>query len=143
DIICFQEFFRFPDRMKFNEFQYKYYHRIKGRPPQAIYSKFPIINKGSLDFPDTGNNAIFADIVIREDTIRVFDFHLQSLKIDSDMREFEDNEIGKKVYKSIGDGFKKQQDQVKILLKAIQASPYKNIICGDMNNSPYAFVYRK
>lgn len=144
DIICFQEFFRFEKRrMKFDGYQYQFFNERQGRPPQAIYSKYPIIKTGDLDFPSTGNNAIYADIVIKNDTIRVFDFHLQSLKIDTDVEQFGDKEKGKKLYKNIGYGFKKQQSQLEILLKAVNTSPYKKIICGDMNNSPYSYVYRK
>jgi len=48
---------------------------------QAIFSKFPIVKSGSIEFPNTANNAIYADIVKGSDTIRIYNVHLQSLRI--------------------------------------------------------------
>jgi hypothetical protein len=38
---------------------------------QAIFSKYPIIDQGNLVFPNSNNNAIFADIKTWKDIIRV------------------------------------------------------------------------
>src|SRR5690606_8767334 len=73
DIVCFQEFDHRRDKENnFEAYQYSYVNIEPGKVVQAIFSKFPIVNKGSLDFPDTANNAIFADIVIQKDTVRVY-----------------------------------------------------------------------
>lgn len=47
----------------------------------AIFSKFPIKNRGSLIFPNTirGNEAMFADIQTGKNTLRVYNIHLQSI----------------------------------------------------------------
>ena len=48
----------------------------------GIFSKYPMINKGSVDFPEDGNNnAIYVDIVKKKDTLRIFNVHFQSLNI--------------------------------------------------------------
>ena len=41
-----------------------------------------------MDFPESRNSAMWADIVVRKDTIRVFNNHLQTTQIDESDREF-------------------------------------------------------
>ncbi len=49
----------------------------------AIYSKFPIVNSGHLDFEGTNNSILWADVAVRRDTVRVFCAHLQTTDIKS------------------------------------------------------------
>jgi len=140
DIVCIQEFAA--EEIDFSEFPYTYEKIVVDKMGQAIFSKYPIINKQSLDFQKTGNNVIFADIVVKEDTLRVFNMHLQSHKIDQDLRNL-DKEKGEKLTKQMGSSFQTQQDQLEKLLKALEESPYPNIIAGDMNNTAFSYAYRK
>lgn len=108
----------------------------------AIFSKYPIINKHSLDFPQNGNNnAIYVDIVKNEDTLRVYNVHFQSLNIKPEIHELQ-NEDSKKLVGRIGNGFKLQQMQAEILLEDVQRSPHKNVILGDFNNTAFSYIYR-
>ncbi|MCM4159316.1 endonuclease [Antarcticibacterium flavum] len=108
----------------------------------AIFSKYPIVNEHSLDFPQRGNNnAIYVDIVKNEDTLRVYNVHFQSLNIKPEIHELQ-NEDSKKLVGRIGSGFKEQQIQAEILLHDINDSPYKNIILGDFNNTAFSYIYR-
>ncbi|HSP41117.1 MAG TPA: endonuclease/exonuclease/phosphatase family protein, partial [Gillisia sp.] len=57
----------------------------------AIFSKYPIINRQSLDFPEDGNNnTIFVDIVKEKDTLRIFNVHFQSLIIKPGLQDIKD-----------------------------------------------------
>src|SRR5690606_14873962 len=76
-ILCLQEFY-YTKEDKFEEFPYRYVNYKTKETGQAIFSKFPIVNSGSLNFPNSGNNAIFADIVRDNDTVRIYNLHLQS-----------------------------------------------------------------
>jgi endonuclease/exonuclease/phosphatase family metal-dependent hydrolase len=58
---------------------------------QAIFSKFPIIDQGNIVFPNSNNNVIYADIKKGKDIIRVYNMHLQSIKISPDVDEINDN----------------------------------------------------
>ncbi len=108
----------------------------------AIFSKYPIVNQHSLDFPQRGNNnAIYVDIVKNEDTLRVYNVHFQSLNIKPEIHELQ-NEDSKKLVGRIGSGFKEQQIQAEILLEDVNDSPYKNIILGDFNNTAFSYIYR-
>lgn len=142
DILCVQDYFK-TDSISFDLFPYSYV-QTKGKNAtsgQAIFSNFPIINKGSLDFPNTFNNAIFADIALENDTIRVFNVHLESLKIIPE--EVLEKEVSEKLIHRVGQAFVMQQKQTERLLKTIENTPYKSVICADMNNSAFSYVYRK
>ena len=81
DIVCLQEFHNKKEGAFSYPYKYFKYNSTTNRVGQAILSKYPIINNGSLNFSRYGNNAIFADIVKGKDTIRVYNLHLQSFHI--------------------------------------------------------------
>lgn len=139
DILVMQDYLERQD-VKFKAYSHKYI-KLVGTSGQAIYSKYPILNKGSLDFPNTGNNAIYADIVIKKDTLRVFNLHLESLKINPSVKELQND--SEKLIARVGNSFKKQEKQTEMVLKKINETPYKVIIAGDLNNSAFSYVYRK
>ncbi len=143
DIFCAQEFYNNPD-INFSQYKYKYeYFNHNSRElALVIFSKFPFINKGSLNFEKTANNVIFADVVIRKDTVRVYNIHLQSHRISSKTDELAKAD-SQKLLKRIGVSFKKQQSQAEQLIAHMKSSPYKNIIMGDFNNTAYSYVYNK
>lgn len=143
DIICFQEYHP-QDNVDFSFYKYKYENLsgIRVQYGQAIFSKYPIIESGSVEFPNTANNAIYADVVKNEDTIRIYNVHLQSLHIDADVENLK-NEDSERLIKRIGETFKMQQLQTELFLKHKEKSPYKIVISGDFNNTPYSYVYKE
>jgi len=108
----------------------------------AIFSKYPIINQASLDFPQHGNNnAIYADVLINKtDTVRIFNVHFQSLNIKPGIDDLQ-KEDSKKLLGRIGYGFSLQQEQAELLVAAIEQSPYKTVISGDFNNTSFSYIY--
>lgn len=143
DVVCFQEYFP-DDNVDLSFYKYKYEElsgqRVKNG--QAIYSKYPIIKSGSIDFPNTENNAIYADIVKGIDTIRIYNVHLQSSGVNADIENF-NKENSERFLKRVAKTFKMQQSQTELFLSHKEKSPYKMIVCGDFNNTPYSYVYRK
>lgn len=109
---------------------------------QAIFSKFPIINKGLVEFPNTYNNAIFVDVVRGEDTLRIYNVHLQSLKIDVNHELLNVKNSGH-LFRQVEKTFSLQQEQAKLFLRHKRQSPYKTIVCGDFNNTAYSYVYKE
>ena len=142
DILAIQEFY--PEKKL--DIKYPYSVVIKNSKnsaaSQAFYSKYKIIKKGSLNFVESGNNGIFADIVIQKDTIRFYNIHLQSFSIDTRKENFgeKDSEslLNRFKYK-----FKQQADQTELILEHQEKSPYRTIIIGDFNNNAFSWVYRK
>ena len=142
DILCVQEHARTRHRQLK---QYPYRSEtpyVTKRTIQAIFSKFPIINSGSLDLPDTMNNIIYADITRENDTVRVYNIHLQSFRIVPSKDDFADGEKSEKIYRRMVNTFSKQLEQAEIFRDHLETSPYKNIVCGDFNNTQFSNVYK-
>ncbi|WP_131819027.1 endonuclease/exonuclease/phosphatase family protein [Flagellimonas flava] len=143
DVICIQEYNETSDDW-LDTYPYRRvapYSRTVKRTIQAILSKYPIINNGSLNLPQTSNNIIYADLVVSTDTIRVYNTHLESFKIVPSSRTFSSDQ-SEKNYKRLVSTFAKQQEQVKILNEHRAKSPYKTIVCGDFNNTQFSHVYK-
>jgi len=142
-IIAFQEFHK-NQKEAFSSYPYQHV-ALRGKKKkvgQAIFSKVPIINKGSIDFPKTSNNAIYIDIVQNNDTIRIYNLHLQSLRIDHKNEEFSQKN-SERLLKRMATAFKMQQSQVDLFEANRKNCNYKTIILGDFNNSQFSYVYKK
>ena len=84
DIVTFQEYY--PNKevsLAYND-SFEKLNGGKRGSGLAIFSKYKIVNKGSLDFENSNNNAIFIDIIRNIDTIRVYNIHLESFGIKPD-----------------------------------------------------------
>lgn len=149
DILCIQEFNESANvefRVYKNRFVFMQGKKIK--TGQAIFSKYKIINKGNIEFPESDNLVIFADIKVGNDTVRVYNMHLQSIKISPDVSEIQDSvsinqSKSEMLFKRISKAFMQQQNQAEILTNHTKECPYPMLICGDMNNSAFSYVYRK
>lgn len=143
DVISFQEFKTNPN-IVLDAYAYKFekLSAQDGTIGQVIASKFPIVNSGSIEFPETHNNAIYVDIVKDTDTLRVYNIHLESLRISADVARLkaEDSEA---LVKKTSETFKIQQTQAELFLAHKNQSGYKTIITGDFNNTPYSYVYKQ
>jgi len=123
--------------------QYKYSHIVlKGTKRQAglaIFSQYKIVGKGNLDFKDTYNNAIWADLKIGKDTLRVYNVHLQSYKIvkPEDLVGQDKAKVSHKLQKV----FQKQYEQAQIIEQQVEKSPYPVVIGGDFNNTAFSAAY--
>lgn len=140
DIICFQEANRI-GLTQLKQYPFKYITPFtSGNSTQAILSKYPIVGNGSLEFPETANNALYADIKYKGDTIRIYNLHLQSYKI----RPSRVRNVRRVVraYNKMRKAFVKQEEQVQIFDRHRKESPFSTILCTDFNNTPFSNVYR-
>jgi endonuclease/exonuclease/phosphatase family metal-dependent hydrolase len=148
DILCLQEYSESAHiDLKVYPYQYVMMQGDRIKTGQGIFSKFPIIDKGKLEFPNSNNNAVYADIKKGIDTIRVYSIHLQSIRITPDVDEINnEGAIDQKksgiIFRRISKAFRAQQQQAEIIMNDKKECPYPIIICGDMNNSPFSYVYR-
>ena len=142
DILCVQEYHK-NETIQFN-YPYRYIHTGKKNRKfgDAIFSKFKIINSGSLNFTNTNNNAIFADIIKGNDTVRIYNIHLESLKINPQEETF-NQENSQKLRLRLEEAFKKQENQVNLIKEHQKKVTYKTIICGDFNNTAFSWVYHQ
>jgi endonuclease/exonuclease/phosphatase family metal-dependent hydrolase len=150
DLLCIQEYSSSAHiDLKVYPHKYILMEGNKIKTGQAIFSKFPIIDQGNIVFPNSNNNVIFADIKKGKDIIRVYNMHLQSIKISPDVNEISENidginkEKSQMLFYRISKAFKQQQQQAEIFKEHKKDCKYPIIICGDMNNSAFSYVYRR
>jgi endonuclease/exonuclease/phosphatase family metal-dependent hydrolase len=170
DVYCIQEFFHqdknkfFPTKdtlIKLLEAPYfhdRYSHNSRARKNYGIvmFSKYPMISKGDVIFDDpenkSNNYCIFADIVKNKDTFRIYNVHLQSIKLQQDDYKVfgdkeENNMNGKKpsnvklMIKKLKEAYPIRANQAKKVVEHIETSPYEVIVCGDFNDTPLSYVY--
>lgn len=146
DIVCFQEY---AERMvDLSDWKYKYVV-ISAPDGNAIFSKYPIVNKSSRRFEDN-SSSIYADIRMPSGRIvRVYCVHLNSLGIApgevNDLPGKPSDEIKSEVkglIRRLDRGFRGQQKQIELLRADMDSSPYPNIVMGDFNNTPFSYTYR-
>ena len=168
DVICFQEFYQkdrptdFKTRdtilkfMKFRDYHERSAHKNYSRQNFGIYlfSKYPIIAKGDVIFDTQSekdfNYCIFVDIVKNQDTFRIYNAHLQSIKLQGDYYTKKDplNNMASKstirlILEKLQLAYPKRAEQAKIVMKHIENSPYPTIVCGDFNDTPMSFTYQQ
>ena len=110
DIICFQEFFH-EDTGAFNTLdtlkriqranKVHIVHTAHVKKVNhwgiATFSAYPIVNRGELKFRDsTDNISIYTDLKIKEDTVRVYNLHLESIRFRSEDYKALETLTGKK-----------------------------------------------
>jgi len=143
DILAIQEFYN-AEASKFDHYPYKYLQGLPGskKVVQTIFSKYEIVNKGSLVFNSNGNNTIFVDVVKGKDTIRIYNIHLASFNINPESVDF-GQENSEKLFKRAKKVFQKQLPQVEKILAHQKKCPYKVILMGDFNNTAFSWAYKK
>lgn len=146
DIVCLQEFYPLKNISKRIIDNGAYYNAtFKKRYNVAIYSKYPIVDKGLL-FPDSEfNNVLYADVQKGDEIFRIYSVHLQSMGIKPE--KIQDREGIQTEYEDVKirliQGAKERAEQIRILLDHADKSPYPVIIAGDFNDTPYSFNYFK
>lgn len=167
DILCLQEFYSSDEPNDFHNedtlrkmlnakrthILYTFTERENDHWGIATYTKFPIIKKGRIDFNVRSNNVcIYTDMLIGNDTVRVYNMHLQSIAFDKKDYKFLDevnssgessNEVekSKTILRRIKRAFIKRADQADIVANHIRNCKYKVIVCGDFNDTPASYAY--
>ena len=142
DILCVQEYSE--NKTIEEAFKYKFikYSGKKKSFGHAIFSKFPLINQGSIDFKESANRIVFSDIIIEKDTVRLYNIHFQSLRINPKEENFGEEDANK-LRDRISNVFQKQQGQVELFLLHQKAVDYPIIVAGDFNNTAFSWLYRR
>jgi endonuclease/exonuclease/phosphatase family metal-dependent hydrolase len=164
DIICLQEYFVPGDpeakgKLIKSSLGQNYHSHIKliGWKKNryygiATFSRFPIVNKGEIVHPGSSSLTIFTDVMIQNDTFRIYNNHLQSFrlkKMDGSLIEemtSEDNETFDEVKSlsfSLKKGFVRRSVQAQVVKEHIRNSKYPVIVAGDFNDTPVSYTYRK
>lgn len=166
DIACFQEYytedsdvFRNTDTLveilKTKYYHYSYTtHRVHNTKHWGIimFSKYPIINKGEINFNTKGSNTTtFADLLINKDTVRIYNAHLESIRFKKPdyeyVADFKDNVEEKnwsglrRIYNRLKNAFIKRSAETDHISNHMKACNYPIIFCGDFNDPPSSYSY--
>ena len=168
DILCLQEFYTSEEKGDFNNIdtltsllsaknkhiEYTTTLRKLDHWGIATFTKFPIIKQGKIDFNTRANNiCIYTDVIIKKDTVRIYNMHLQSISFTKDdyrfIEELNDdttdtqNEIerSKNILRRLKRAFVKRATQAEIIAEHINICPYPIILCGDFNDTPASYTY--
>jgi len=142
DVLAIQEFYRIKNHKLKYPYSYADKKRVGSSSKMAIYSKHKIIDKGSLEFKNSGNNAIFVDILKNKDTLRIYNVHLQSLSIDKNKENFGQKD-SEKLIGRFKQTFTQQAEQVELILTHQKKCAHKKIILGDFNNTAFSWAYKQ
>ncbi|MBN3583060.1 endonuclease/exonuclease/phosphatase family protein [Algoriphagus aestuarii] len=126
------------------------YQVIEGNPEKrsyglAIFSRYPVVHEGKVFDKSGTNGAIFADILYHKDTIRIYNAHLESMRINSSGLEDLDGvrENYRQTLGKLHRGSLERSKQLSVLVEHFQNSPHPVILMGDLNEVPYSYTYFK
>ncbi|QQS52515.1 MAG: endonuclease/exonuclease/phosphatase family protein [Bacteroidota bacterium] len=166
DIVCFQEFTTYTKVVGETE---KYTNRLLEHTPYshiryttasdrnkrkfgvATYSRYPIVRRGSIQFDHSYNSCIYSDVLFQDDTVRIYNLHLQSIHLNKNYTLLDSlaypnakrfDEV-KDISGRVRDAFIRRAHQVDVVRRHIEASPYPVILCGDFNDTPVSYSYHQ
>ncbi len=164
DIICFQEFMvkntgnfgleSITQKLDFAPYKHiKYiYEGSKNKVGLAIFSKYPIIHTGSKYLSDHDQLYIYADIKIKEDTIRIVNNYLESNRFSQKQINLIDSITSKSpkekkneylgIIRNMKSAYIKRAEQANHIHDEILLSPHPVIVTGDFNDTPVSYSYQ-
>lgn len=161
DVICFQEFFTrrkgefdLIDSVK-KRLKLKYYYFVPTIDNNyeaaglAIFSRYPIDNKGEVPFSQMpGNGSIYADIKVEGQLFRIYNVHLQSISFQKEDYDYIDKvttkmnteyKSSRRIASMLKAAFERRSEQVKIMKAEMQKCKLPFVIAGDFNDTPASY----
>lgn len=142
DIVCFQEF-SINQAPSFNSYPYQEFipYKEKGLIGTSILSKFPLNNTKTIVFPSSSNGGMQTDLIQGKDTLRIYNLHFESLRLD--VRDtLLTAQYSQKIRKKLSEVFLRQQQQVNVFQKESKKNKLPSILCTDLNNTAYSKSYK-
>ena len=159
DIIGFEEFysqytrFNICDSLKrmlhFNQFYFEPFNITRyDSTGLALFSKYPIINKGVVKLSSEQDNTpgIFIDITYQSRVVRIYCFHLKSLRLDppdpADNSLINPSRL-KEIFTKLKAAFIIRAQQVNLIRNDVAKCPYPYIFLGDFNDTPSSYAFNQ
>lgn len=138
DVILAQEFGN-----EFNLPTYK--HRTDAAAYVATNSKTKILKVQNIDIGKNGS-ALYTDVEINGTIIRIFNIYLNPFSFEKEeLKPSEDLDVNKSklahIRRRLLPTFKIHQQEIKLIRRAIEESPYPVIVAGDFNAVPNSYEY--
>jgi endonuclease/exonuclease/phosphatase family metal-dependent hydrolase len=163
DIICLQEVGpEFVQKGRFSAYARKvlkpYRYQISGedmnRYSVVFFSKHKVIKHHIIEYESLSNSSFFYDIKVGDDTLRIINNHLESNKLNPaekdkyhDLLTYRESDnitsVAHELGSKVGNATVIRSRQADAVAKLIQETPYPLIVCGDFNDVPGSYSYRK
>lgn len=169
DIACIQEFSArgsdfegvFEEMKSLTHYTYCYYENYNPKKlyridAMVILSNYPAAGTNTLTIPGEYHHfGLYADLVDQKDTFRVYNLHLESVRLQHEDYQFVEDiskgqtekgtleEGSKSILRKLHYAFKIRAKQTAVVVESLAECPYPVIICGDFNDTPLSYAYRK
>lgn len=149
DILCVQEDNFYADGIINNTGLYPYFH-YEPSHATAIYTKYPILDKGFIDFGTVTNSCVWADVLVEGKKMRIYSMHLASNRVSSDVEKITDDtkeknteriSIVKRIFTNYRVNSIYRAKQSEAIVEHISDVKYPILIAGDMNDTPFCHAY--
>lgn len=143
DIVCLQEYSS-STAPAFSQYPFRYIKTASalGNNGVAILSKFPLLQTGQINFAKSANSGIFADIKYQQDTLRIYNLHLESYQLTM-QDSIIDSNTSTRFLKRLDGVYQKQLAQVMQWQQVENFNENPSLICVDLNNTAFSEAYRK
>ncbi len=153
DILCLQEMNIGTDNWNTLTETYKTTYKPKvSTSGNQILTKYRIIRSGEIEGLER-KSAVWADLKIKDDTVRVVSLHLKSTSIRPEDTQFLekhqyllDSQRESKLRSIVGrltENNCKRAVQAEAVADFLAQSPYMTIVCGDFNDVPLSYTYNR
>ena len=157
DIICLQEVDLTGEydvnkfiRSHFPEYESGYFMFVnsEGTYGNVTLSRFPISNKGKLQFEKSANQAIYTDLKVNDGTtIRVYNCHFESYNISitglAKSISHRDSTIVRDTEEKMRRSIIRRREQVEQVMSDIEGCSVEAIVVGDFNDNPMSYTYHR
>ena len=154
DVLCLQEYNEISGDKKNSDSYKEYFPYMKtGRDDMVIFSRYPLKDSKTLLFEDSNQSAMWADVEVNGDQIRIFNVHLQSTGINSTLRravkiqrshpgqKLSETKVAQAIFGSYTLGMLFRAGQAITIANEKRNAGKPCIVCGDFNDVPYSYVY--
>lgn len=163
DVLCIQEFLTrksgaFNTQKSLRDMlhaRYQYFVASQDNDFEAmgltIFSRYPISGQQSILFENTsrGNEAIWADVAVKNKKVRIYNIHLQSIGFEPQDYEYingvkklkkEEEGSGKRIFMRLKNAFIKRSGQAQLMKKYAESCKIPFVITGDFNDTPASYA---
>jgi endonuclease/exonuclease/phosphatase family metal-dependent hydrolase len=158
DVACFQEYvgngdFTYEDLRDTYSSIFPYCFQPSEDKAKVIFSRYPILQSQLIKFSKSNNGAIWADIDVNGQTVRIINVHMQTTTINrmkhdiSKAHNRRDEDAEQALYMNFTDNLmfnlNKRAMQSRVIANLVDTTQCPIILCGDFNDTPGTYTYQK